>query len=101
MAHAQPRWLTISSRVAAALVGGYVFAWGFTALVIAVNVAVGGDYHEGEMLAYLLAFLVYLCVLLWAFAAPSLARVWLVLAGGGLALTGAAWAVMQTFGAVH
>jgi hypothetical protein len=100
MAHTQ-HWLTVSSRVAAAILGGYLFAWGFTALVIALNLAVGGDYHEGEMLAYLLAFLVYLCALLWAFAAASLARVWVILAGGGLALTGVAWAVAQTLGAAH
>lgn len=100
MAHAQ-HWLLVSSRIAAALIGGYVFAWGFTALVVAVNLAAGGDYDEGLTLAYLLAFLVYVCVLLWAFAAVSLTRVWLVLAGGGIAMTAVAWVVTQSLGAAH
>jgi CHASE1-domain containing sensor protein len=38
----------------------------------------------------MLAFIVFLAAFLWAFSAGSLARVWLVLAGGGLAMTGAA-----------
>jgi hypothetical protein len=39
----------------------------------------------------LLAFLVFLAVFCWAFAAPRLARVWAVLAGSGALMTGAAW----------
>ena len=55
-------WLLVTSRISAALFGGYGFAWGFTALVVATNLAAGGDYEEGLVLAYLLAFLVYLGV---------------------------------------
>lgn len=83
-------WSTIASRVAASLLGAYVFVWGFTALAIALGMAGGNDYEEAQMLAYLLAFLVYLCAFLWAFAAASLVRVWLTLAGGGVAMTAAA-----------
>src|SRR5262245_48515761 len=89
MFKAQP-WLSVSSRVGAALIGGYVFAWGFTALVVALNLAAGGEYWEGVTLAYLLAFLVVLVVFLWAFAARNLVRVWFVLAGGAIVMTSAA-----------
>jgi hypothetical protein len=90
MPHALHR-LSVPSRVAAGLLGGYAFVWGFTTLIIAVALAIGTDYHEAERLAYLLAFLVFLGVFLWAFASSRVLRVWLVLAGGGAAMTGAAW----------
>jgi hypothetical protein len=100
MAHAQ-HWLPLSSRIGAALLGGYVFVWGVTSLVVAVNLATGGDYEEGLTLAYMLSFLVFLCAFLWAFAAASLTRVWLLLAGGGAVMTGAAWALTQTLSTQH
>jgi hypothetical protein len=85
----------ILSRVAASLLGGYVFVWGFTTLGIMLCVAAGMPYGEAQTLAYLLAFLVFLTVFCWAFAAASLARIWTVLAGGGLAMTGAAWLISR------
>jgi hypothetical protein len=81
----------VVSRVAASLLGGYAFVWGFTSLGIALGVAAGTDYHEAETLMYLLAFLVFLGAFCWAFVAASLPRVWGVLAGGGALMTGAAW----------
>jgi hypothetical protein len=81
----------VISRIAAALLGGYAFVWGFTTLTIMLGVAAGVKYSEAQTLAYLLAFLVFLAVFCWAFAATSLARVWIVLAGGGAIMTGAAW----------
>jgi len=83
--------LRIASRIAASLLGGYAFVWGFTVLVIALGVAAGMDYGEARTLAYLLAFLVFLAAFLWTFAAQSLARVWSTLAGGGIAMTAIAW----------
>ncbi len=82
--------LSLGSRVLAGLLGSYVFTWGCVALVVALGLVQGMDYDEMLTLAYLLAFLVYLCAFLWAFAAASLLRVWLVLAGGGVAMSGAA-----------
>lgn len=79
------------SRIAASLLGGWLFTWGFTTLGIAALVALGMRYGEAQTLLFLLAFIVFLVVFLWAFAARSLPRVWLVLAGGGGAMTGAAW----------
>jgi hypothetical protein len=81
----------IVSRIAASLFGGYVFVWGFTTLTIMLAVAAGMPYGDAQTLAYLLAFLVFLTAFCWTFAAASLGRVWIVLAGGGAAMTAAAW----------
>ncbi|HEX4987067.1 MAG TPA: iron uptake protein [Burkholderiales bacterium] len=83
--------LPVVSRVAASLLGGYAFVWGFVTLGIMLLLAAGMPYEEAQTLLYLLAFLVFLACFLWAFAATSLARVWAVLAGGGAAMTLAAW----------
>lgn len=82
--------LSILSRVAASLLGGWFFTWGFVVLAIASLVASGMPFGDARTLAYLLAFLVFLALFLWSFAAASAARVWLVLAGGGLGMAGAA-----------
>src|SRR5690606_26613262 len=70
-------------RIAAAVAGGYAFCWGFIALGVACLFALGMAFHDAESLSSMLAFLVYIGVFIWAFAAPNLNRVWLVLAGGG------------------
>ncbi|WP_326542098.1 iron uptake protein [Pseudorhodoferax sp.] len=83
------------ARIAAAVFGGYAFAWGLVALGMAGLFALGMPFHDAEHLTAMLAMLAYLVVFLWAFAARSLPRVWLVLAGGGALMTGAA-ALLQT-----
>ncbi len=83
--------LSIASRVAASLLGGYAFVWGFTVFGTVLLILAGMTFHEAETLAYLLAFLVFLVVFCWAFAASRVWKVWAVLAGGGAAMTGAAW----------
>lgn len=83
--------LELASRIAASLLGGWAFTWGFAALGISLAVAAGMSYHEAQTLLFLLAFLVFLGLFLWAFAAASLKRVWLVLAGGGAAMTALSW----------
>lgn len=88
--------LHVTSRVAASLLGGYAFVWGFATLGISLLVAAGMGYDEARTLIYLLAFLVFLAAFCWAFAAASLPRVWAVLAGGGAAMTGAAWALSRS-----
>ncbi|THF60253.1 iron uptake protein [Pseudothauera rhizosphaerae] len=82
-------------RVAAALLGGYAFTWGFTTLGVAGLVALGVDFHEAETALLLLAFLVFLSLFLWAFAAASLVRVWAVLGGGAVCMTVAALALQR------
>lgn len=91
----------VTARVTAGLLGGYAVAWGFAALVVALNVSAGRDYWEGIHLAYLLAFVVYLLAFLWAFASASLGRVWLGLGGGGGSMAALAWCLSRSmsFGA--
>lgn len=86
----------IASRIAASLLGGWAFVWGFTALTIAGQVALGQPYNEAHTASMLLAFLVFLVAFCWSFAAASLARVWAVLAGGGALMTGVAWLVQSS-----
>lgn len=87
--------LAVLHRLAAALLGSYAFTWGFTALGVAALVALGVDFHEAETAMLLLAFLVFLGLFLWAFAATQLSRVWAVLGGGALCMTAAALAWQQ------
>lgn len=90
------RAAAIVSRILAAVVGGWGFTWGFVTLGIALLVAGSMTYHDAQTLMFLLAFLVYLAFFLWTFSEASLARVWLVLAGGGAAMTGLAWWITQS-----
>ncbi|MBB1601821.1 iron uptake protein [Variovorax sp. UMC13] len=85
----------LASRIAAGMLGGYAFTWGFIALLIGLLFAAKMEFHDAEALGYILGFIVFLGVFLWAFSARSLARVWLVLAGGGALMSGAAWLVQR------
>ena len=88
--------LHVTSRVAASLLGGYAFVWGFTALGIAVGLATGAPYNEAQTLMHLLAFIVFLVCFCWSYVAASVLRVWLLLAGGGALMTGIAWLMTRT-----
>lgn len=85
--HASPR-LALAARVAAAVLGGYGFAWGVVAAATALLVAAGMGFHDAEFLASLAGVLAYLGALLWAVSARRLWPVWVVLAAGGAALAG-------------
>ena len=85
----------IVSRIAAALLGGYAFVWGFTTLGIVLGTVIGATYGDAQTTLYLLAFLVFLIVFLWAFVARSTVRVWGVLAGGGALMTLLAWTLAR------
>jgi hypothetical protein len=87
--------LHIASRVAASVLGGYAFVWGFSALVIALGLAAGSAYDQAQTLAHLLAFLVFVACFCWAIATARLTRAWAVLAGGGMLMTGLAWALAR------
>jgi len=80
--------LHIAARVAAAVLGGYAFAWGVVAAVTSLAFAIGMEFHDAEFLGAVVGLLAYLVVFLWAFAARRLAMVWLILAGGGALLAG-------------
>jgi hypothetical protein len=87
--------MNVALRIAAGMLGGYAFTWGFIALAIASLFAARLDFHDAETLGTILGFIVFLVVFLWAFAARSLLRVWLVLAGGGALMAGAAWLLQR------
>lgn len=87
--------LHILNRIAAAVLGGYAFTWGFMALATALLFAAGMEFHDAESLSSITGFLVYLALFLWAFASARLARVWLILAGSGALMTVAA-SLMQS-----
>jgi hypothetical protein len=87
--------LRIASRVAASLLGGYAFVWGFVTLGIALLLLAGMPYDDARTLCFLLAFLVFLSCFCWAYVPASVARVWGVLAGGGAAMTGLAWLLLR------
>ena len=83
--------LQIAARIAAAVLGGWVFVWGFVTLGIALLLRAGMPYDDARTLMYLLAFLVYLGAFCWAFATRGALRASVVLGGGGAAMTALAW----------
>jgi hypothetical protein len=80
------RYLSVINRITAAILGGYAFTWGFCALSIAGLVALGVSFHAAETGSMLVAFLLFLGLFLWTFAAQNMAKIWLVLAGGAVAM---------------
>lgn len=77
----------IAARTAAAVLGGYAFTWGVIAFATAALFGAGMAFHDAEHLSAIIGLLVFLVAFLLAFAARSLAKVWLILAGGGAVLT--------------
>ena len=80
----------ILGRIGAAILGGYVFSWGFIALSLAGLYALGMPFHDAEAFGNIIGFLLYLVIFLWAFAAQNMGKVWLILVGCGGLMTGAA-----------
>lgn len=91
-----PSRAEIATRVAAGFLGGYGFVWGFSTLGIALCVSAGMQFGDAAQLFGLVAFLVFLTALCWAFVARSWLRVWAVLGGGGALMAGAAWLLSRT-----
>jgi hypothetical protein len=86
-------------RLLAAIGGGYAVAAGLAALTAVILFITGGmPRSEAVILASMLAFLLYLGLLIWAFAERSLARLCLVLAVAGSASWGAALGLMRLTG---
>jgi hypothetical protein len=65
-------WPTIS-RITAALLGGYLFTYAFTAALARLLPL---DKVDALVIASLLSFVVYTLAILWAFGCQSLRRVW-------------------------
>jgi len=88
-------WWRVAPRVLLAVVGGYWLSAGLAAL-FAAGLAVLMQDSEAVVLMAMLAFVVYLIVLLWAFAEARLGRLWVVLGGGALAVQILVWWVAPT-----
>nr|WP_321169902.1 iron uptake protein [uncultured Roseateles sp.] len=86
----RPQLLPLLSRIAAAILGGYAFCWGFIAIAHSGLYALGMSFHDAEHLSALLGVLLFLVVFLWTFAARRVGLCWAVLLGGGGVMTGAA-----------
>lgn len=86
--HSRSHRLQLASRVLAAIVGGYAFAWGLVASGASLMYAAGMGFHDAEFLASLVGLLAFLAAFLWAFAARRGWLVWTVLLGGGALLAG-------------
>lgn len=80
------RRLPLASRVLAAILGGYAFAWGLVAGGASLMFAAGMGFHDAEFLASLVGVLGFLMAFLWAFAARRGWLVWTLLLGGGALL---------------
>ncbi len=87
--------LSTASRVGAAVLGGYAFAWGVVAAITSLLFAVGLEFHDAEFLGAIAGLLAYLVVFLWAIAARRLVVVGVVLLGGGALMTAAGSAVQS------
>ena len=87
--------LNVIARITAAILGGYIFTWGFSVSATSGLAAMGLAYDQARVATMLVAFLIFLGAFLWSFAAASVARVWLVLAGGGALMTVIAWYVQK------
>ena len=86
----------VAGRVAAGVFGSYAFSWGFAAAGTAALVGLGAGYEDAQTAVLMLAFLVFLGLFLWSFAAASLARVWSVLGVGAAVLFFTAWVIQRT-----
>ncbi|KQW43236.1 MULTISPECIES: hypothetical protein [unclassified Roseateles] len=84
------RPLPLISRIAAAVLGGYAFCWGFVALGLSGLYAAGMAFHDAEHLSSILGVLLFLVVFCWAFSVRRVGRVWLLLLGGGALMAGLA-----------
>jgi hypothetical protein len=70
-------------RVVAAVGGGYALCAVWVALLsVALPRVTGLSRSEAVVLSAMLGFVVYLLVLLWAFSARSLGRLWVMLTAG-------------------
>ncbi|MDH4585052.1 iron transporter [Pseudomonas sp. BN415] len=72
-----PAWLAVLSRSAAALLGGYLFSYAFTAALARLSPLDGAD---AVIVATLPSFAIFTFAILWAFAARSAWKAWLLTA---------------------
>lgn len=93
---ATKRAIPIVLRLVAAIGGGYAVAAGLAALAaVGLPAATALPRSEAATLASMLAFLVYLALLIWAFAEPRLARLCCILVAAGIVSWGGAWGLVR------
>ena len=86
-------------RLLAAIGGGYAVAAGLAALTAVILFVTGGlPRSEAVILASMLAFVIYLVLLLWAFSERSLLRLCSMLVVTGAVSWGAAIGLMRLVG---
>lgn len=78
-------------RTATGFVGGWAFTWGFVTLGIVALVASGVGFDDAQTGVYLIAFLLYLTLLLWSFASRRPWRTGSIILAGALSMSVAAW----------
>lgn len=71
------RWMEIASRAVAAAVGGYALS-SATAVCLALALPIARS--EAVLVGIMTSFIVYICAVLWVFAAASARRAWIGLA---------------------
>lgn len=76
------QWPTITSRIIAAVPGGYALSAALVAVVGGLLSAMGLARSDAVVLSAMLGFVLYLLWLLWAFAERRLERLWGALACG-------------------
>ena len=90
------RSIPLILRLVAAIGGGYAVAAGLAALAaVGLPAVTALPRSEAVVLASMLAFLVYLALLIWAFSEPRLRRLCLVMAAAGIASWGGAWGLVR------
>ena len=83
-------------RLVVAIGGGYAVSAGLAGLAaVALPAITPLPRSEAVVLASMLAFLIYLALLIWAFAEPRLVRLCLVLAAVGIASWGGALGLVR------
>ncbi|MEM6647235.1 MAG: hypothetical protein AAF730_13385 [Bacteroidota bacterium] len=85
----------VTQRVLLAVVGGYLLTEAVVSLLAALLATLGMVRTEAVVLSMMLGFVIYLLLLLWAFAEQRLVRLWIVF-GGGTALAMGAVYLAQT-----
>ncbi|MDO4723514.1 MAG: iron transporter [Comamonadaceae bacterium] len=91
--------LAVALRALAGVGLGYVLAAQAASLLALLWQALGMHRADAVTLAIMLAFILYACALLWAFACPSGWRVWRALGAGVLACTALLWWAQSGAGA--
>lgn len=83
-------------RLIAAIPGGYALTAAVVAVLGGLLPLLGLARSEAVVLSAMLGFVLYLLLLLWAFAQRSLARLWGVFAGGLAACGTLLWLLPST-----